>query len=94
LQMVLKRRHVVESSGLQLPDEVATSQDNNRVPVFPDLAVRLGVKMRGSDKDPELAVPETRDESARLANADTVRWGVALGLKSELDRDWIGVGAK
>jgi hypothetical protein len=39
-------------------------------------------------------VPEPRYESARLAYADAGRWGVALGLESQLDCDRVGVGAK
>jgi hypothetical protein len=42
----------------------------------------------------ESAVPEPRDEPTCLPYANTIRQRIALSLQSELDRDWIRMGAK
>jgi hypothetical protein len=94
LQVALDGGHVAEPSGLEPVNEIAACQDDHRMPVFTDFAVSLGVEMRGSDQDPELAVPEPRDEPTRFAHTHAVRWGVALGFQRKLDRDWVGVWAK
>jgi hypothetical protein len=64
------------------------------MPVLADLPVGLPVEMGGGDEYPELPVPEPRDQTACLANADAVILRVALGFKGELDRHRIRGRAK
>ena len=75
-------RDVVHSPGLQPIDHIAARQDDDGVPAFADFPVSLGVEVRGSDQDAELAVPELRDEPACLSHADAVGRRVALRVPS------------
>jgi hypothetical protein len=64
--------NVVQSPGFQPVNQIAACQHNDRVPVFTDLAVSLGIKMGGGDQNTELAVPQTRDEPTGFPYTDAI----------------------
>jgi len=68
----------VVAAFLEDLDQIPPGQDHDRVAVFADLLVGLGVDVGRCDQDAELAVPQPRDEAAGPPDADAVR---GLGAK-------------
>src|SRR5258708_7441571 len=90
---MLKLGGAVQALRLEDVGDVSAGEDDDRVAVFADFGVGLGVHVGGRDQDAELTVAEAGYQSADLPDADAVAGGVALGFQRELHGDGVGTGA-